>query len=156
MQPELNNTKIIFLHSAAWTAKCSTCLHIHIFCMNVLFKMSTMFKMSTIRHQHLFLSGHLHSSQTFPQPGICTITPEGDTSRWSFLSHWPVLCWNHNHAIATRRPGPRWAYHYPRHNANITPVFLLYICTQGASSGARVVSLFLDVFITQWKGCSWD
>lgn len=54
MQPELNNTKIIFLHSAAWTAKCSTCLHVHIFCMNVLFKMSTMFKMSTIRHQHLW------------------------------------------------------------------------------------------------------
>lgn len=63
MQPELNNTKIIFLHSAAWTAKCSTCLHIHIFCMNVLFKMSTMFKMSTIRHQHLW-GGRKHRSSS--------------------------------------------------------------------------------------------
>lgn len=57
MQPELNNTKIIFLHSAAWTAKCSTCLHVHIFCMNVLFKMST------IRHQHLW-GGRKHRSSS--------------------------------------------------------------------------------------------
>lgn len=63
MQPELNNTKIIFLHSAAWTAKCSTCLHVHIFCMNVLFKMSTTFKMSTIRHQHLW-GGRKHRSSS--------------------------------------------------------------------------------------------
>lgn len=52
-----------------------------------------------------------------------------------------------NHTIATtRRPGARWARHYPGHSTNITPVSSLYINARGASSGARAVKVYFWMY----------
>lgn len=53
---------------------------------------------------------------------------------------------NHDHTITTRRPGPRWACHYPGHNTNIAPVLFLYIYAQGASSGAWAVKVYFWMY----------
>lgn len=53
---------------------------------------------------------------------------------------------NHNHTITTRRPGARWACHYPGHNTNITPALSLYIYAQGASSGVWAVKVYFWMY----------
>lgn len=53
---------------------------------------------------------------------------------------------NHNHTITTRRPGARWARHYPGHNTNITPALSLYIYAQGASSGVWAVKVYFWMY----------
>lgn len=53
---------------------------------------------------------------------------------------------NHNHTITTRRPGARWACHYPGHSTNITPVSSLYINAWGASSGAWAVKVYFWMY----------
>lgn len=53
---------------------------------------------------------------------------------------------NHNHTITARRPGARWACHYPGHKTNITPVLSLYIYARGASNGAWAVKVYFWMY----------
>lgn len=88
----------------------------------------------------LYLSGCL-----LPPHLGCMVLPWGDSGQWRTVLLTGSVS-NRNHMIATRCPGTRWTCHEADQSTNITLVSFLYICAQGASSGARVVKVYFWMY----------